>query len=191
MSSPVAEVLAALAAAFRERGARWYLFGAQAALLHGAARLTADVDVTVDVGPAGAPPLLAALRRGGFVPRVADIHEFAERTRVLPLAHEPTGMPVDVVLAGPGPEMLFLARACARTVEGVTVPVARAEDVVVMKVLAGRPKDLDDVVAILAAHPVDFDLELARATLREFEEALDRRDLSPALEAAFQRARER
>ncbi|HEY5617144.1 MAG TPA: hypothetical protein VIK60_04325 [Vicinamibacterales bacterium] len=47
MRSPVAELLADLATALDEAGVAWYLFGAQAAILHGAARLTADVDVTV------------------------------------------------------------------------------------------------------------------------------------------------
>jgi hypothetical protein len=47
MPSPVGELLADLAAAFQQRRVDWYLFGAQAAILHGAARLTADVDVTV------------------------------------------------------------------------------------------------------------------------------------------------
>jgi hypothetical protein len=50
---PVAELLRELAAIFGGAGVRWYLFGAQAAILHGAARLSADVDVTVDL-PEGA-----------------------------------------------------------------------------------------------------------------------------------------
>jgi hypothetical protein len=35
-----------LSTAFGAIGVRWYWFGAQAAILYGAARLTADVDVT-------------------------------------------------------------------------------------------------------------------------------------------------
>ena len=53
MSSPVAEVVAALAAAFDSLGVDWYLFGAQAALLHGSERMTHDVDVTVMLGAVG------------------------------------------------------------------------------------------------------------------------------------------
>ena len=83
-----------------------------------------------------------ALVAAGFELRVRDVHGFVERTRVLPLAHRPTGIPIDVVLAGPGPEELFLARARQETVEGVAVKVASPEDVVAMTVLAGRPKDL-------------------------------------------------
>ena len=48
MRSPVAELLGALGAVLDRLGVGWYLFGAQAALLYGAARLTADVDVTVE-----------------------------------------------------------------------------------------------------------------------------------------------
>src|SRR6185437_9791873 len=97
---------------------------------------------------------------------------FVERTRVLPVAHVAVGVPVDIVLGGPGIEESFLARAKVLDLEGVRVPVARAEDVVVMKLLAGRPKDVDDVVAILTAHPDDLDLGLVRGTIRMLEEAL-------------------
>ena len=41
--SPLAEVLGALSDAFGQIGADWYLFGAQAAVVYGAARTTVDV----------------------------------------------------------------------------------------------------------------------------------------------------
>ncbi len=46
-------------------------------------------------------------------------------------------MPVDIVLGGPGIEELFLERAEVHDIEGILVPVARAENLVVMKILAG------------------------------------------------------
>ena len=48
-----AELLADLAAVLRRRRVRWYLFGAQAVVVHGRPRLTDDVDVTVDAVIAG------------------------------------------------------------------------------------------------------------------------------------------
>lgn len=188
-SSPVADLLAALGATLGELGLRWYLFGGQAALIHGAARLTADVDATVDVGAFPIQKLLEALAGRGFDARISDPLEFADRTRVLPLLHRGTGIPLDLVLAGPGPEQLFLARAEPRSIEGVTVPVAAAEDLIAMKVLAGRAKDLEDVVAIVAAHPSDLHLEITRGTLAILEQALDRRDLIACLERAIREAR--
>lgn len=188
MPSPFSDILAALARAFEQAGLRWYLFGAQAAIIHGAARLTADVDVTTHLDGTPVEALVIALQDAGFILRVPD-PDFVAQTRVLPVAHVPSGIPADIVLAGPGIEELFLARAKVLELDGLRVPVACAEDIVVMKVLSGRAKDVDDVVAILSAHPDDLDLDLVRSTIRMLEEALDQSDLSPALERALALAR--
>jgi len=183
--SAVAEALRALDAALRAAGARWYLFGAQAALIHGSSRLTADIDATVAWDDASATgPLLAALRDQGLVERPAG-PEFTARTRVVPLLHARTAVEVDLVLGGPGLEELFLRRAKEHDVEGVRIPVATAEDLVAMKILGGRAKDLDDVRALLAANAGALDLAHVRGVLGELESALDRRDLLPALDAAL------
>ena len=97
-------------------------------------------------------------------------------------------MPVDIVLAGPGLEEQFMRRRRRRTVDGVRVYVASPEDVVVMKVLAGRPKDAEDVVAILAAQR-GLDLRRVRQTLSALERALDQGDLRSRLEELLARAR--
>jgi|SRR5581483_3429649 len=188
MPSPVAELFRDLGGVFGRLGLRWYVFGAQAALLHGAARLTADVDVTVDAGASTPEALAADLARAGFDCRTDDLPRFVARTRVVPVVHRATRIPVDIVLAGPGPEELFLSRATVRDVEGVRVPVAAPEDLVAMKLLAGRPKDIDDALAVVAANP-GFRADVARETLHLLEAALDRSDLVPALDALFRRAR--
>jgi hypothetical protein len=181
--------LADLGAGLSTIDARWYLFGARAAILYGVARLTADVDVTVRLQASSTNDSLAdALERRGFRLRITD-REFVTRTRVMPFVHEATGLPLDVVLAGPGLEDQFLAHAVVRDIDGVRVPVASVEDMVVMKVLAGRPKDHEDVVAIAAAQGGALDEGAVRATLIALEEALSQNDLRPALDAALARAR--
>lgn len=97
MPSPIAEVLAALAACFEFLGVRWYLFGAQAAIYHGVARLTADVDVTILPEPRSTPELAAALEANGFHLRATGTDD-----------HTRTRMPVDIVLGGPGIEEQLL-----------------------------------------------------------------------------------
>ena len=87
MRSPVADLLADLASALEGAGVAWYLFGAQAAILHGAARLTADVDVTVRLPEAMSQETLAArIEQHGFRRRIVD-PTFVERTRVMPFVH--------------------------------------------------------------------------------------------------------
>jgi hypothetical protein len=189
MRSVVGDLLADLAAVLDSLGVRWYLFGAQAALVHGAARLTADVDVTALLpGTLSAASLAETLAGAGFEARIPD-PGFVARTRVLPVLHAATEVPLDIVLGGPGFEEHVARRAARHDIEGVPVPVATAEDLVVMKVLAGRPKDMDDVVAVLAAQASSMDLEYVRDTVAALEAALGQSDLMPALERALALAR--
>lgn len=180
--SSAATVLDDLTSAFAELGVRWYLFGAQAAIIYGSTRVTEDVDVTVELGPVAVMDLVRALDCRGITLRVRDPESFATRARVLPFIHRATGMPVDVALAGPGLEEMFLERAVLHTRGRVSFPVARAEDVVVMKVLAGRSHDREDVLSILRAAERTLDVASIEETLGMVEEALGQSDLRPALE---------
>jgi len=158
--SPVADVLVALDLSCAAIGVSWYLFGAQAALLYGSARLTADVDVTVLLGDVSTEALVAALAGEGFELRISD-PAFVAATRVIPVVHRATGFPTDVVLGGPGLEELFLSRASRRSVGGTRIPVVSAEDLIVMKILAGRDKDKDkeDVRAVVRAGQATLKLD--------------------------------
>lgn len=186
MQSADAEVYAALARALAPLGVRWYLFGAQAAILYGAARFTEDIDITVELGNIQTSVLVLALEKVGFASRLRD-ERFVEQTRVVPLVYEATNTPVDIVLAGPGIEELFFDGARQIDVDGELVPVASPEDLVVMKVLAGRAKDLEDVVAVLAAQE-QFDEKRTRSLIELLERALDQSDLMPAFERCWRRA---
>ncbi len=174
--SPFAAVLADLKRALASLHVDWYVFGAQAALIYGAARVTADVDVTVRLGNVTPTRLAAELKRRGFALRVND-PSFVRTTRVLPILHIATSVPADLVLAGPGLEDLFLERAVVHDLGGIQVPVARAEDLIVMKLLAGRDKDLEDVAAIIAA--AELDTKDISSTLALVETALGQSDLVP------------
>lgn len=183
MPSPFAEVLSALRGTFELLELNWYVFGAQAALVHGAVRMTADVDVTVFTGDLTTEALVTALAANGFELRGVET-DFVRETRVLPLIHLATGINADVVLGGPGLEELFHSRVESADLGGTTVPVAAAEDVVAMKILSGRPKDRDDVIAIIAAQGSALNHQRVRETLDLLEKALDRSDLVAELERA-------
>ena len=61
-------------------------------------------------------------------------------------------------------------------VEGVKVPLVSAQDLLVMKAVAHRPRDLADIEAVLDRNP-GLDLERAQDWIREFSAALDRPDI--------------
>jgi hypothetical protein len=56
-------------------------------------------------------------------------------------------------------------------VGGSMVPVASAEDLLIMKVLAGRPRDQEDVQGIIDAQGDRLDWEYCLTTAQQLEEA--------------------
>ena len=181
ISAP-AELLRDLAVVLSRWGGRWFLFGAQAVNVWGSPRLTADVDVTVLLTPRDPAAFVHDMDLSEFGLRVDDVEDFVARTSVLPFVHRRTRMPLDVVLAGSGLEEQFADRARQVDVGGIEVPVLSPGDLLVAKILAGRPKDLEDAAGVLRARRGSLDLVLVRSLLGELEEALGQGDLLSALE---------
>ena len=181
LQSAVIELLTALAPVLRRWG-RWYLFGAQAVILHGFPRLSFDVDVTLEMTPEERSRFVQEMRDAGF-DSVIDDPEFLHRTRVIPFVHRPTTMPLDLVLAGSGLERDFLRRARPIDVDGTAVPLIDIEDLFIAKILAGRPKDMEDARALWRVRGREVDVARIRSVLRLLEEALSQSDLVPAFDA--------
>jgi hypothetical protein len=180
----VSRVLADLTRAFAAFGRRWYVFGAQAVAAAGVPRFTADIDVTVEAAPNELVRLLAALRPHGIVAREHDgLARFVAETRVVPAVHSASRFPIDIVLAGPGLEEEMLARVRLRRVGRVRVPFIDTADLVALKILARRPKDLEDVRAILRVAPEDLDVSTARARIARLGELLEDSTLLESFDA--------
>lgn len=72
-------------------------------------------------------------------------------------------------------ESELVHRARATEVGKVRFPLATPEDVIVMKALALRPRDVGDIEGILESN-VDLDLARIRATLAQLSAALESDD---------------
>lgn len=157
------------------------MFGAQAVIAYGFPRLSADVDVTLALTPDDPKRFADDMAFAGFSLRVTD-PAFVRRTRVMPFVHNATGMPLDVVLAGSGLEEEFLSRATPTDIGGTSVPLIDLSDLIIAKVLAGRPKDISDASGLWRLHGRTLDAHRIRETLRLLEEALGQSDLVPSFE---------
>lgn len=184
MPADVPAALADLAAAFAALRVRWYVFGAQAVIAAGVPRLSADIDVTVEAPKGGPRALIARLRAHGIDLREldGDVDAFIAETRVIPAVHRATRMPIDVVLAGPGLEEEMLGRVRLRTVGAVAIPFVDTNDLIALKLLAGRSKDLDDVRALARAAPADLSLATARARVAALAALIDDSTLVPTFD---------
>jgi hypothetical protein len=171
-----------------DRWGRWYVFGAQAVIAYGVPRLSADVDVTIELSPDAPEQFAASMAEAGFRLRVPD-PEFVRRTRVMPFIHERTGMPLDIVLAGSGLEHSFAERARRVDLGGTTASVIEPGDLIIAKLIAARPKDLDDAMALWRLHGATIDETRIRDVLRQLQDALAQSDLLPAFDAIVARQR--
>jgi predicted nucleotidyltransferase len=158
------------------------IIGGIAVITRGVPRLTRDVDVTIAGGRIELAALIDRLREHRLVPRIDDAAEFAGAHQVLLLRHEPSGVDVDLSIAWLPFELDALAAAQTLEVAGVRVPVARAEDLIVYKVVAFRPQDQQDIERLLVLHGHTVDLARIRRLAAEFAAALDEPDRLDGLE---------
>jgi hypothetical protein len=125
------------------------IIGGQAVLLHGEARLTEDIDVTLGVGPAGLDLILAACKDLSLDALPDRVESFVRETFVLPAADPRTGIRVDFIFSTTGYEAEAIRRAQRVDVGRGTVAFATAEDLIIHKLFAGRPRDLEDARGVV------------------------------------------
>jgi hypothetical protein len=152
------------------------VIGGLAASILGRPRATRDVDLLVLLAPERWKEFLAVAGRFRFHARISDPLEFAERNRILLFRHAPSSIDLDVSLGGLPFEEEAVARGSRIDVEGVKVPLVSAQDLLVMKAVAHRPRDLADIEAVLDRNP-GLDLGRAQNWIREFSAALDRPEI--------------
>jgi len=152
-------------------GLPYMIIGGQAVLLYGSPRLTRDVDVTLGVSVDEMDRVITAVGGMGLeiIPR--DIEAFIERTFVLPARDSATGIRVDLIFSFTPYEKQAIERARPIFFDDTPVMFASLEDVVIHKIFAGRPRDLEDGVTILAKNP-DFDSNYIRKWLKEFDRTM-------------------
>ncbi|BCW95506.1 MAG: nucleotidyltransferase [Fimbriimonadales bacterium] len=153
------------------------LIGGIAVGLHGYPRATADIDMVMSGAGIDLAKFFEQARLAGFEPRVADPADFARRTYVLLLKHSATGIPVDISLAFTPFELEVIDSAVFVMLPTVSAPVARPEDLIIMKCVAQRPIDWADIRELYRLHANQIDLARVRYWVEQFGEALGEPDL--------------
>jgi hypothetical protein len=143
-------LLGKLARALDGAGIPYMVIGGQAVLLHGEPRLTRDIDVTLGVDSSACPRVLALGRSIGLSPSVPDVERFVQKTNVLPLSGEPAAIRIDLIFSFTPYETQAIERASSHNVSDTPVRFATPEDLIIHKLVAGRPRDLEDVRGILS-----------------------------------------
>jgi hypothetical protein len=150
----------------------YMIVGGQAVLLYGEPRLTRDIDITLGVSIDKLDELLNTIKEIGLIPLPENIESFVEKTFVLPVKDKSTKIRVDFIFSQTSYEKQAIDRANKIEIKSKTVRFASLEDIIIHKIFAGRPRDLEDVRSILLKNPI-FDKDYIIKWLKEFDNTLE------------------
>lgn len=186
LSPQFAAALEALAA-LTGIGRRACVIGGLAVQRWGEPRFTQDADLTV-LAPLGSEPQIIDALLQRFQPREPDARAHALDYRVL-LISASNGVSLDISLAALPFEEEVLERASAwREIDRVPLVTCSAEDLVVYKLIAGRPGDIQDVIGVVARQGRKLDVARIRHWGAEFADLSENTDLLRPFEAALKKA---
>lgn len=151
------------------------VIGGIANAIWGEPRATIDVDVTVSVDDADLPRIVGIMGRH-FRTAVSDPVAFVRQTRVLPL-DTADGVRIDVIFALLPFELEAIRRAKDIAIAGRTVRVVTPEDLILMKIISERPRDIADAEAIVRRRTRQLDRRYLDPRIRELASALERDEI--------------
>jgi hypothetical protein len=160
------------------------IVGGVAASLLGNPRFTADIDAVFLLGFDDLPTFLEEAEKHGIHPRIPDVIEFARRSRVVLLRHVASGIDIDLSLGILPFEVEMIERSNLVKIGPLKIRLPTPEDLIIMKAIARRPKDLADILAVSASHP-NLDRTRIRYWVEQFGEALEIPDLWEEISALF------
>ncbi|MBL8089595.1 MAG: nucleotidyltransferase [Anaerolineales bacterium] len=149
------------------------IIGGVAVGLLGKPRFTADVDAVFLLSISDVPKFLESAKSENIETRVNGIQEFAKRNRVLPLIHTPTDIEIDISMGIMPFEIELVERASEKSFSTLSVRLPTPEDLIIMKAVAHRPKDLEDIRTIIDKNP-DIDTKRIKKWVTDFSEVLEK-----------------
>ena len=162
---------------------RWrFCFIGGLALQHwGEPRETVDVDLTLLTGFGGEQPFIEILL-SRFEARIENAAQFALTRRVL-LLRAKSGVGLDIALGGLPFEESAVARASVLAFPGdALIRTCSAEDLIVMKAFAARPRDWLDVEGVIIRQTGKLDWNYIRRQLAPLAELKDAPEILDELE---------
>ena len=153
------------------------IIGGAAVSILGRARFTEDVDAVFLLSNKDLPRFLEMAKEEGIEPRVDNAVDFARKNRVLLLKHTSTDTGIDISLGALPFEEEMIERGVLYEVdEALQLRLPTPEDLIIMKAIAHRPKDLEDIRIIVEKYP-NLDVKRIEKWVNAFGEVLETPDL--------------
>lgn len=183
---PFRATIEALHRLLEKHNDRGVIIGGIAVGLLGKPRYTADVDAMFLLSTQDIPQFLESARAENIIPRVQNVEEFARKTRVLLLKHIPTNTEIDISLGVLLFEEEMVERGSIKSFANLSARLPTPEDLIIMKAIAHRPKDLEDIRTIVDNNP-NLDIARIEKWVRDFAEVMETPDLWKQIEGILKR----
>ncbi len=148
------------------------VIGGQAVLIYGEPRLTKDIDITLGIGIDQYERVFSFVKSLKLKLLPDDPDAFIKKTMVLPVLDEKSGIRVDLIFSYSLFEHEAIKRAKTIYLDKTGIKYATLEDVIIHKMIAGRPRDLEDVKSIILKNP-DYDGSYIIKWLNEFDKSIN------------------
>ncbi|MDI6787881.1 MAG: nucleotidyltransferase [Planctomycetota bacterium] len=165
MLTAIKQLLVKVSRALDKAKIPYMVIGGQAVLLYGTPRLTNDIDITLGVDIDRLNDVVSIVRKLHLRIIPTDYRKFTTDTMVLPLEDRKSGFRVDFIFSFTPYEIKAIAKARRIKLGRAVVRFACPEDVIIHKIFAGRPRDLEDVKSILIKNQ-GLDIKYIRKWLR-------------------------
>ncbi len=164
------------------QGIAFALIGGLAVAVRGEPRSTLDVDIIVDCDVERALELVTQLNESNFRPLFEGVEQVVKTGLLLPLVHQRFGIKVDIAIGMSGFEQDAIRQSTMTAIGASNIPVVRSEYLIVMKQLAARPRDIDDIAKIFIRQGKHLDWNLTKRLASQLGEAVSDDLLGPLTE---------
>jgi len=165
------KILCDIAQALQNQQIDYMIIGGQAALVYGVTRFTQDIDITLGLGVENYLQIEKLVADQNYFIRTGDPENFVKRTMVLPVQDKKTGINIDFIFSFSAFGKKALSRAIPVQINNISVRYVSLEDLIIHKLIAGRPRDIEDVISIILHNP-NFDCNYIENWLKEFDKSL-------------------
>lgn len=150
----------------------YMIIGGQAVLLYGIPRLTKDIDITLGVSTERIADIARICQSAKLKILPEAYKDFVDKTFVLPVKSETTGIRVDFIFSFTPYEEQAIKRSKKVIIDNTSVNFASVEDVIIHKIFAGRPRDIEDAMNIIIKN-MEIDIDYIKKWLLEFDKTVE------------------
>lgn len=164
-----------IAALFEKHKIEYMVIGGLANAKWGQPRATLDIDITVWVSDSEITNLISLLE-GSYTLLVDKPVEFIRETRVLPLKGL-RNQRIDLIFGALPFERHAIQRSLKVEIGNAAVNFCTPEDLILLKIISDRPRDLEDVQGILRFRKDSLDYNYLEPRIQDLANLLDRPDI--------------